>query len=388
LKDFTLVVPTIRTLYCWKSYVENFKKFDHDPGHVKLLVVDDYCPYIHENIKLLKSCDVPFEFWTIRKQKQFFKSHFGEAWEGYWRVIPHHTDACRSFGYLVAALDSADIIITFDDDNWAINSKRSRCFDYLSAHNVVDERIRCTEVSSHKGWFNTCALLKTSSRRLLYPRGYPYSKRGENYSYSIGKGKVVMNVGLWTGNPDVDSITILNEGSLNGLSKTRTVGLKSYERIMLAKGTFAPINTANTAYCPELLPCMYDTYQGVNVGEFRLDRYGDIWCNLFVKKIVDVVGDKITVGMPLVEHKREPRETMSDFKKEVWGMIVSQKLFEVVESIEIGSKGYFDGYSELIQHLSTKTDSVCHDSPPIKKYFQKLLEDMSKWLRMVEKLDA
>jgi hypothetical protein len=199
---------------------------------------------------------------------------------------------------------------------------------------------------------------------------------------------VVVNVGLWTGNPDVDSITILNEGSLNGLPKTRTIGLKSDDRVMLAKGTYAPINTANTAYSSELLPCIYDTYQGVKVGEFKLDRYGDIWCNHFIKKIVDTVGDKITIGIPLVEHRREPRDTMIDFKKEIWGLLVSQRLFEVVESIEMTSKSYFDGYSELVQHLSAKIDNICLDSLPIKKYFQKLLSNMNKWLKMVEQLNA
>lgn len=386
MKRVSLVVPTVRILHSWKSYVRNFRKYGHDCNDINLIVVDDYGSYVKENIKLIKSLDVPFEFWTIKMQKRFFKDYFGVRWQKYWNMIPHHTDACRSFGYLIAALNDADVIITFDDDNWAINSKNAYYFDYLSSHSIIGESVTCTEVSSDKGWFNTCALLKTNPPKYLYPRGYPYSKRDESYAYSICEGRIAMNVGLWTGNPDVDSITILNEGSLNGLPKTRTIGLKSHERVMLAKGTFAPINTANTAYSTELLPCMYDTYQGAKVGEFKLDRYGDIWCNFFIKKIVDSVEDKITVGIPLVEHRREPRDTMIDFKKEIWGMIVSQRLFEVVESMGMSSKNYFDGYSELIRYLSIKIDDFSPNNT-IKKYFQKLLKNMSKWLEIIDKLE-
>jgi len=385
MKKFSLVVPTVRVLHSWESYVKNFRNYNHDCDNVKLIVVDDYCPYVKENAKLLKFFNIPFEFWTIKMQKKFFKDHFGVAWQKCWHVIPHHTDACRSFGYLIAALNDAEIIITFDDDNWAINSESAYYLDYLSSHGMVGERVKCNEVSSDKRWFNTCALLKTSPPRLLYPRGYPYFKRDESYVYSMGEGRIAMNVGLWTGNPDVDAITVLNEGSLNGLPKTRTTGFKSHKRIMLAQGTFAPINTANTAYLAELLPCMYDTYQGAKASNFKLDRYGDIWCNLFIKKIVDAVGDKITIGMPLVEHKREPRDTMADFKKEIWGMIISQRLFEIVESIKISSQNYFDGYFELIRLLSLKIDYVSPNKL-IKKYFEKLLENMNRWLEITEKL--
>lgn len=378
------MVPTIRILYSWGSYVENFRKFGHENSDVKLIVVDDFCPYVKENIKLLKSYGVPFEFWTIQKQKSFFQKHFGNKWKDYWHVIPHHTDACRSFGYLVAALWGADVIVTWDDDNWAINSSISYQGDYLKAHSIVNENIECVEVSSDKGWFNTCAMLRTDPAKLLYPRGYPYSRRGETYKHSNERGRVVMNVGLWIGNPDVDSITVLSEGSMNGIPKTRTVGLLTRERIMLAKGTYAPLNTANTAYAMELLPCIYDTFQGAKVGELKLDRYGDIWCNFFVKKIVDAVGGKIAIGIPLVEHRREPRNTMIDFMKEFWGMVVSMRLFEMVESIELNSKKYFDAYFELVQQLSLK--EIYPQNSSVNKYFKRLFSSMNKWLEILSNI--
>lgn len=384
VQKIALVVPNNRRLRCWSHYLQNFEKFNHRLDNIKLFVVDDYSPFIKDNLELQKKSESSFEYWTIEKQQHFFKNHFGENWKKFWQVIPHRTDACRSFGYLVAVLWGADQIITFDDDNYPINNNTSKEHDYIGAHSIVNNRFNGIEVSSDKRWFNTISMLVTEPPKRIYARGYPYDKRDEFYSFSKSDGIVVMNVGLWTGNPDVDAITVLNEGSMNGLPQTKTTGLRSHTRVMLAKNIFAPLNTANTAYSTKLLPCIYDTFQGAPVGELKLDRFGDIWCHLFVKKIVDAVGETITVGVPLVEHRREPRDTFIDFTKEFWGIIISQRLFKIIEDIHIESKTYFEAYDELIYNL--KKVKLCPESSFITKYFNKLLKNMSRWLHIIEKL--
>jgi len=283
-RKFAIVVPTNRMLNSWLSYVENFRIFDHSIDKVILIAVDDCSPYVNENTKILEKAEVPHEYWTIPMQIDFFKKSFGSNWGKYWGVIPHKTDACRSFGYIIAALKDVDVIITYDDDNWALSLKEND-FDYLGAHDIVNSHCEGLEASSTNGWFNTISMLTTDPLNNIYARGYPYSKRGsDQYCYKPSKGHVMLNVGLWIGNPDVDAITVLSEGSMNGLPITKTIGLKSHKRVLLSKDTFAPINTANTAYSIKLLPIIYDTFQGAYVGELKLDRFGDIWCNLFYRK--------------------------------------------------------------------------------------------------------
>ena len=70
------------------------------------------------------------------------------------------------------------------------------------------------------------------------------------------------------------------------------------------------------------------------------------------KKIIDHIGGKVSIGVPLVEHKKVPRNTLIDLQKEIWGMVVSESLFNITESIELSSRNYFDAYHELIQNLS------------------------------------
>jgi|GEM_PF-1414494 len=385
-EGFAIVVPTNRMLSSWLSYTENFRIFHHSPDEVILIVVDDYSPYVNENTKILEKAGVPYEYWTIPMQIDFFKKSFGSNWEKYWDIIPHRTDACRSFGYIIAALKNVDVIITYDDDNWAL-SLRENDFDYLGAHDVVNSYIKEIEVSSTNGWFNTIFMLITEPPNRIYARGYPYSKRGiDQYYYKSSEGNVMLNVGLWTGNPDVDAITVLSEGTMNGLPITKTTGLKSHKRVLLSKGTFAPINTANTAYSIRLLPIMYDTFQGAYVGELKLDRFGDIWCNLFIEKIMAKIGGRISIGIPIVEHRREPRNTFEDFMKEFWGIIVSERLFYTINEIEINAKSYTAAYLELISQLEKRLDFLSFDKESLRKYFNKLLSSMRLWVEILSSL--
>jgi hypothetical protein len=388
-KKFVFVIPINRLFKesFFESYYTNFVKFDKNIEDIKFFVIDDFSPFFNENLKILKKCGLPFEYWSIRSQIEFFKKEFGGSWEKYWSVIPHKTDACRSFGYLIAALWGAEVIITMDDDNYAINDALCVEFDYLGSHDAVNSVVEITEASSSSGWFNTISMLKTEPEKELYARGYPYSRRYGKITYNKRRCKIVMNVGLWTGYPDVDSLTILYDGSLNGLPRTKTVGFKSrIKRLVLAKGTFAPLNTANTAYSKELLPITYDTFQGAQIGELKLDRFGDIWCNLFVKKILDQTEGKISIGVPLVEHRKEPRNTIDDLKKEFWGIIISEKLFNIVEQLDLHSTHYADLYQELIEGLRSTLIKEFKDFPPLQKYFHKLFFSMLNWLDIVEKL--
>jgi len=389
---YALVVPTNRMVYSIESYIENFLKYGHDLKDIKIIIVDDYSPYRNQchklTTKVSRKYSIVCEYWDIQMQKNFFMKEFHKRWKDLWSVIPHKTDACRSFGYLIAAKWGADIIITFDDDNWPLNNQKMLKYDFLGAHRIINHYIKSISISSDKKFINTCHFLKKKpSSSYIYARGYPYFRRGERYLISKSEGYVAMNAGLWLGNPDVDSITILNEGSMNGIPTTKTVGLKQYSRFIIAPGNMAPINTANTAYSKKILPCIYDTFQGFDINGLRLDRFGDIWCNLFIKKIIDRVGDLVTFGIPLVEHRREPRNIFTDLKKELWGLIITERLVNVVEKMELESRTYYDCYSELIYKLQSNIHNLSGSNHSIKRYFELLCKMMYKWVQLVDKLE-
>lgn len=330
-----LVLTTIRRPNCLMDYSESMRNYGHDD--VGFQLVADYKTPIKETIKLLRDLEVHCQLWTVTDQKKWLKDHIGKEWREYLKILPYYTDGLRSFGYLTAVENGADIVITVDDDNYPRQNE-----DYFQKHKIVGSNITLKEVSSNNNWFNTCSLLSITPKKSLpiYPRGFPYSKRGNaHYKFRTSSGRVVLNLGLWVGAPDVDAITRLEHHNLESINVPSLLDLSP---LFLAKETFAPIPTQNTAFHKEILPCYYYIFMGKKIGGLRINRYGDIWSGLFAKKIIDAVGDHVTVGCPITIHKRNPHDIFEDLKEEFWGIIISNRLIDIIENMDISSKTYID----------------------------------------------
>ena len=370
--NITIISTTIRNFEeQWKQFAENISHYNH--SNIKLLVCDDRHNIRHE--EYLKKYDIPFKVIDKNIQIDFFKKIFGSNFAKYSEIIKYDP-SYKQMGFLIAAQDS-DIIINIDDDVFPKG-------DFIGGHSIVNKNIEIEEVSSNKNWFNTCHIMKNNQNRIIYPRGYPYSKRKESYKYSLNKGNVVLNMGLWSGIPDLDAITFLQEdsGEMNGITDIRNTELIK-DRLMIAKGTYLPLCVMNIGFSKKILPAYYQTLQSVDVKGWQLARYDDIWSGVFVKKVIDSIGDKVTVGLPLVKHEKTPRDIFEDIKKEFIGILVSQKLYERIAEIDINARDYFDGYSQLISGLREK--EIYHDVE-IQKYFEKLFDYMELWLQIVEKI--
>ena len=182
-------------------------------------------------------------------------------------------------------------------------------------------------------------------------------------------------MGLWTGNPDVDAITNLNE-------PIKSIEITS-EQIMLASGTFAPINTQNTAFHLDILPCYYYVLMGAKIRGLKLDRYGDIWSGLFAKKVIDTIGWRATIGRPLTIHRRNYHDFFKDLQAELWGMILTERIVPIVESMELNEKDAKGAYLELADCLD-KID--VYPDKTVEKFFKKMTKAMRIWVETCEKL--
>jgi hypothetical protein len=233
-------------------------------------------------------------------------------------------------------------------------------------------------VRSSNGWFNPCSLLKFSNGRMIYPRGFPFSKRWKDKAkYTVGNGRVMLNLGLWTGVPDADAITHLNE-------PVTSLGLSSADaQIMLASGVFSPINTQNTAFHRSILPCYYYVMMGLKVGGLVLDRYGDIWSGYFAQKVIDKMGDRVSIGRPLTDHRRNLHNLFKDLQAELMGMILTEKIVEFLETCTLDTKTYKDAYLELAEKLSK---APIDERPAIMRYIRKITNAMRIWVEACEKI--
>jgi hypothetical protein len=189
-------------------------------------------------------------------------------------------------------------------------------------------------IKSSTGWFNICSMLETDPPRNIYPRGLPYSHRWENedvLTTGTGKSHIAMNAGLWLEDPDVDAVTRLNE-------QVRVTALNK-QRIMMDNGTWAPINTQNTAFSRDVLPCFYYVVMGEPIQGMYIDRYGDIWAGYLARKVIDGIGDSVTYGTPMAIHRRNSHNLLKDLREEIWGMILTEDFINVLRSVDIKFRG-------------------------------------------------
>jgi hypothetical protein len=188
-------------------------------------------------------------------------------------------------------------------------------------------------------------------------------------------GRVALNMGLWTGSPDVDAYTnILYPG-------LKSLGIKegAHRRYVLAPNNYMPVNTQNTSFIRELAPAFYDVLMDSMIYNIRLDRYDDIWAGLFALKLIHKLGYRATFGVPLTEHKRNKHDYISDLRSELIGMSLNNLLHEIVIKADVYSKSFADGYLELADIL-IKESKRCINDEEVLDYITKLSEAMRTWV--------
>ncbi len=256
----------------------------------------------------------------------------GNSW-----IIPRRSDCVRSYGYLKALQTDPDIIVTIDDDCYPDSATDG----FLQAHAA-----RLRDVGNYDAWVST----GTGQT----PRGVPYFNRQR-------KQRCVINHGLWTGVPDLDAPTQL-VASRSG---------EPFEPIDLTipKGSYFPMCGMNLAFLPEMAPCMYFLLMG---RDWEFDRFGDIWCGIFAKKICDHLGYAVTSGIPAVAHQRASN-VWQNLRKEVPGLVINEALWEAVDQIVLTGVTVSSCYREIANGLTLQGD-----------YWDSLKRAMLIWTELVE----
>jgi len=359
-----IVLTTIGVPTLLNGYAKNFLKFKRN--NLGFIVIGDLITP-HEKafqvIRDLKDQGFDAEYYDVVSQKKWLRNYPEIA-----KIIPYRTDNRRNIGFLMAAEKGANVIIAIDDDNYAIDNE-----DFYKYHGIVGKTATLQTVASTNGWFNPCTMLETDHGGLIYPRGYPFSKRRkEQITFTRTTGQIALNMGLWTADPDADAVTHLaNPTQITQMSS-------EYDSLMLAPGTYAPINTQNTSFHRRTLPCYYYILMNASLGGLKIDRYGDIWSGFFVKKAIDKMAERAVVGRPLVNHRRNTHNYLKDLKSELWGMILTEEIVKWLEQLQLESDNYYDIYMEMSRGINSLSDSF-HEYA-IKKYLSKVSQAMSIWV--------
>lgn len=239
-----------------------------------------------------------------------------------WKTIQR-----RNLAILDAYKKGHDYIVTVDDDNIP-----SPVGNYLGEH-LRDLTGKPQEVvTSESGWYNVCERLGPTKG--FYPRGYSIDMRGkfDRCVSVLEEQNIVVNAGLWLGDPDIDAITRL---ALNPVV-TNVHSLP----FILGKGTYCPFNSQNTLLHRKVIPA-YCMVSGVG-------RYDDIIASFIVKRIADHLSHSIRFGEPVVHQKRNAHDIWKDLDAEILGMRLTDRIVKWLRGIELNGADYAECLSDLL----------------------------------------
>ncbi|MEM3700060.1 MAG: hypothetical protein QXL57_04235 [Candidatus Bathyarchaeia archaeon] len=359
------------------NQLQNLKTINNvsvNPHEIKILVIDEGNNQIRkENNKLLSH--IPHEFYGPIERKQWFKKRFGRAFKKYLNLIPQKCHAETSFGFLKAYEEHATVVLEIDDDVYVSEN-------FLNEHinNLFSEK--GITVKSQVKWYNTTQNLHLSADQKIFPRGHPYTSpcRDEDYVWLDEGGKCVLNMGLWSGQPDLDALTILYHGGLDGRCKIESKGCKK-EKIVLGKDTYFALCSMNTAFLTKIIPAFYQLYMNF----MGIDRFDDIWSGIFLKKIADRIGDKLCLGKPVGLHLKRARNIFKDLKSEINGLDINEYIWRICDEVEFSAKTYSDCYVELADKIKDNLPKKVKDYRQI-KFWDVQTEKMRIWVEVLDKI--
>jgi hypothetical protein len=365
-----LVATTIDPMASLINYVEAAKYYD---GEVDIIIIPDLntTPILMEQVIQAKKSaakNTHIFFPDMEEQSHFITSIGAEL-----EFFPTNTDNRRNIAFLMALERGADLLVAFDGDNHIENVS-----EYFHQHSIVSSPETTHNVlSSSTGWFNLGDLLNYESSSTLYPRGFPYSQRGSQteYAYTLKYDRVVVNIGLWTQEPDVDSVA-----RLMGSFKIKSV---QAPQSFLDYNTWTPINTQNTAFNADILPAFHYVRMKHAIGGYEIDRFGDIFGGYLLQACMQNLKQGcISVGYPIVRHERESRNHLSELKKEFGAILLLEECIEFFKSSQLTSGNYSDCYLELADNLMTFSHKARGDIWELggREFILRTSERMQKWV--------
>lgn len=342
-----VVFTSIRANQNFGKYAHNFTACNQTPD----IIVIDETP-VNRNIIKPQLKDFNAEFYGAEEISSWFNSRGLRSFK---TVIPERAHNKNSFGLLIALERGGyDMIVFLDDDTYPV----AGC-DFLGAHYQA-LNVKLPVRRSEGVWMNT--------HPQYYAHGMPYCQRRKKTTWGIPNGftGTVLNMGLWTGIPDLNAIDYL------ALAPEWNPHL-NVESFTVAPKQFAPICGMNVAFKPEIIPAYYQLWH---------KGWDDLFGGLYVKVIADHMGKGISVGKPLCVHAKEPRDLFKDIETELPSMRLNEELWKVLLSAEFTESTWLGCYRELAAHLKAKAK---HLSP---HYVTVQTEKMNMWCELTEKIEV
>lgn len=288
-------------------------------------------------------------------------------------AIPKRNGACRDLGFYLAWKegDADEIVIAIDDDcvveHEDFPAQVAAC---------LGELVR-PEARGQGRHFNIFDLFDSPTEAEIFPRGFPYSARVDYREWEFSEQSpraAKFNLGLWRGAFDINAIdkTRLRETFFPGAS------LRA-QSVTLPPGALISVCSGNMHFRRELIPAVYQLPMHVGImQEWTIDRYGDIWAGFLLKTLMDVRGDVMSAGGPMVFHSREAKYE-GNLPKEHLAHLVNEEFLEILEELrEVVAPGdYLEMMTQAHEHFLRRRPSA---RPMLRSYLDHLTPRLGAWI--------
>lgn len=334
-------------------------------------------PLIDEGVRFIIVDDSQGSVFIDHPQFQVYnwedrKHYLGQLDE----YFPRYNGACRDFGFYIAWLESeSDEIIIAVDDDCAIEDVR---FAEMVVNNL---NCRKRAVFHGEGIHMNILDLYDNTSTDIFPRGFPYSarygyKKWEQVDYI--ETDAVFNLGLWKGVFDINGID-----KINGPDWKYDDACLKYESTLIPPGALVSVCSMNMQFRRTVLPAVFQLPMHVSVMPgWCVDRYGDIWGGFILKKLIDIRNDHMTVGMPMIHHKKESKYITNIYQEHICHLINDEFIeFLSVSAENVASSDYLTMMSDLHENM-VEYSTNC--SKILSEYVKHMLRSMGAWIKALE----
>jgi hypothetical protein len=130
----------------------------------------------------------------------------------------------------------------------------------------------------------------------------------------------------------------------------------------------------------EVLPAIYQLPMHVEtLPGWVVDRYGDIWGGFILKTLMDVRGDALAAGGPIVSHLIDGNHLTNIWKEHICHQVNDEFVDILMQAKErIQPAGYVEMVSALNEEFRRVTQ---HCSPLLQPYLHHLCRCLGCWTR-------
>ncbi|MFZ1084850.1 MAG: STELLO glycosyltransferase family protein [Terracidiphilus sp.] len=242
------------------------------------------------------------EFYSLQRQRE---TGFKIA-----EIIPTRHYSRKNIGYLLAMRNRPAMLLETDDDNMPLA-------DFWDARDAL---ARVPAVAGN-GWTNVYQYFTETN---IWPRGLPLDAVQRQLPDFEALPETDLHCpiqqGLADEDPDVDAIY--------RLLLPLPVSFRKDRRLGLARGSWCPFNSQNTAWFPPAYPLLY-------LPSYCSFRMTDIWRSFVAQRIAWENGWSVLFKGPDVYQRRNEHNLMKDFADEVQGYLHNRTIGARLDALKL-----------------------------------------------------